>query len=60
MSLLLPSPERAPARPVFDLPGHGSRTALHTAAGEISYAELSDRAADLAGEVLGKAPGGWS
>ena len=53
MSLLLPSPVRAPARPVFDLPGHGSRTALHTAAGEISYAELSDRAADLAGEVLG-------
>ena len=52
MSLLLPSPERAPARPVFDLPGHGSRTALHTAAGEISYAELADRAADLAGEVL--------
>ncbi|MGH3335280.1 MAG: AMP-binding protein, partial [Nocardioides sp.] len=54
MSLLLPSPERAPARPVFDLPGHGSRTALHTATGEISYAELSDRAADLAGEVLGR------
>ena len=53
MSLLLPTPERAPARPVFDLPGHGSRTALHTAAGEISYRELSDRAADLAGEVLG-------
>ncbi len=53
MSLLLPSPERAPARPVFDLPGHGSRTALHTATGEISYAELSGRAADLAGEVLG-------
>ncbi len=54
MSLLLPSPERAPARPVFDLPGHGSRTALHTANGEISYADLSDRAADLAGEVLGR------
>jgi acyl-CoA synthetase (AMP-forming)/AMP-acid ligase II len=53
VSLLLPSPERAPARPVFDLPTHGSRTALHTATGEISYAELADRAADLAGEVLG-------
>jgi len=53
VSLLLPSPERAPARPVFDLPGHGSRTALHTAAGEISYANLSDRAADLAGVLLG-------
>jgi acyl-CoA synthetase (AMP-forming)/AMP-acid ligase II len=53
VSLLLPSPERAPARPVFDLPGHGSRTALHTAAGEITYAELADRAAHLADEVLG-------
>jgi acyl-CoA synthetase (AMP-forming)/AMP-acid ligase II len=52
VSLLLPSPERAPARPVFDLPVHGSRTALHTVAGEVSYAELSERAADLAGEVL--------
>jgi acyl-CoA synthetase (AMP-forming)/AMP-acid ligase II len=53
VSLLLPSPGRAPARPVFDLPGHGSRTALHTATGEISYADLADRAADLAADVLG-------
>ncbi|HET7194986.1 MAG TPA: AMP-binding protein [Nocardioides sp.] len=53
MSLLLPSPERAPARPVFDLPRYGPRTALHTGAGEISFAELSDRAADLARDVLG-------
>lgn len=52
MSLLLPSPERAPARPVLDLARHGSRTALHTGDGEVSFAELSDRAADLAREVL--------
>jgi acyl-CoA synthetase (AMP-forming)/AMP-acid ligase II len=57
VSLLLPSPERAPARPVFDLPRHGSRTALfvedgHSENGEVSFAELSDRAADLAGTVL--------
>jgi len=37
---------------VFDLPRHGSRTALHTGTGEVSFAELSDRAADLAGDVL--------
>ena len=53
MSLLLPSPRRAPARPVFQLPGDGSRTALHTATGQISYAELFERAAELAGGVLG-------
>jgi acyl-CoA synthetase (AMP-forming)/AMP-acid ligase II len=52
VSLLLPSPERAPARPVFDLPRHGSRTALFVDGGQVSFAELSDRAADLAGDVL--------
>jgi len=57
VSLLLPSPGHAPVRPVFDLHTHGSRTALVTdddsGATEISFAELSDRAADLAGDVLG-------
>lgn len=37
---------------MFDLPRHGSRTALHTGTGEVSFADLSDRAADLAGDVL--------
>ncbi|HEX5861917.1 MAG TPA: AMP-binding protein [Nocardioides sp.] len=57
MSLLLPSPDRAPARPVLDLPAHGSRTALHTVTGDVSYAELAGRAADLAGDVLGTTRG---
>jgi acyl-CoA synthetase (AMP-forming)/AMP-acid ligase II len=53
VSLLLPSPGRAPARPVLDLTSHGSRTALHTATGTVSHAELAGRAAELAGDVLG-------
>jgi acyl-CoA synthetase (AMP-forming)/AMP-acid ligase II len=53
VSLLLPAPGRAPARPVLDLLAHGSRVALHTDTGSVSHAELAGRAADLAGDVLG-------
>ena len=38
---------------MFDLSVYGSRTALHTADGEIRYDELADRAGDLARDVLG-------
>jgi acyl-CoA synthetase (AMP-forming)/AMP-acid ligase II len=53
VTLLLTAPERTPVRPVLDLAGHGSRTAIRTADTEISYAELERRARDLAGDLLG-------
>lgn len=52
MTLLL-SPDRARTRPVFDLATFATRTAVHTEAGETTYAELAERAGDLAHEVLG-------
>jgi acyl-CoA synthetase (AMP-forming)/AMP-acid ligase II len=52
VTLLLTAPERARPRPVLDLAGHGARTALRTATGEVSYAELAERAGDLASDVL--------
>ena len=56
MSLLLPAPalapERAPGR-LFDLAGHGARTAIRTADEEISHAELDRRSRRFADEVLG-------
>jgi acyl-CoA synthetase (AMP-forming)/AMP-acid ligase II len=51
--LLLPDRAPALARPVLDLAGHGSRVAVRTRDAEISYAELDQRARDLAAEVLG-------
>ncbi len=48
------APERAPSRPVLDVGAHGSRTAIRTADGEITYAQLRERAADLAADVLGR------
>ena len=53
MTVLLTAPVRTAAPPVFDLDTHGGRTALWTPDGEISYAELSRRAGDLADETLG-------
>lgn len=54
MSLLLPLSTRASAPPVLDLARHGSRAALLTPEGPITYADLADRAADLADRVLGR------
>lgn len=49
MTLLHPGEVLAPARPrVLDLAGHGSLTAVHTAAGTLSYADLAGRVADTA------------
>jgi len=52
VTLLLTAPERARPRPVLDLAGPGARTALRTDTGEVSYAELAERAGDLASDVL--------
>jgi acyl-CoA synthetase (AMP-forming)/AMP-acid ligase II len=53
VSLLLPDPAPALARPLLDLTGHGSRIAVRTGDAELSYAELDQRVRDLAAEVLG-------
>lgn len=53
MTQLLNAPERADARPVFDLAERGNRPALWTPGGTISYAELAQRAGDLAHDLLG-------
>jgi acyl-CoA synthetase (AMP-forming)/AMP-acid ligase II len=53
VTLLLPDPAPALARPVLDLAEHGSRVALRTRDEAISYAELDQRARILADDVLG-------
>jgi len=53
VSVSLVAPERAVSRPILDLRAHGSNVALRTSGAEISYAELHQRAHDLARDVLG-------